>query len=165
MTYTGKALTQSVTIKVKAKVNGALKALTKKDHAVSYTNNKEVGTATVKVAGKGHYTGTLTKTFKIILAKPSFKSLVSYAKGKLTSRYSSVKGASGYQIRYGLKKNLSDGKTISAAKTGRTVSGLKSGRTYYVKVRAYRTYNGKRSYSAWSAGDCWKNSLFSKIAS
>ena len=51
--YTGKALTPAVTVKL----NGAkLKKGT--DYTVRYSGNKKVGTATVKVTGKGKYTGS-----------------------------------------------------------------------------------------------------------
>ena len=58
--YTGKNITQSITVKYNGKTlkNGT-------DYTVSYSNNKKVGTATVKITGKGSYTGTITKTFKI----------------------------------------------------------------------------------------------------
>ena len=36
------------------------------DYTLSYSNNKNVGTATVKVIGKGQYTGTRTLTFLIV---------------------------------------------------------------------------------------------------
>ena len=36
------------------------------DYTVSYSNNRNVGTATVRITGKGNYTGTITKTFKIV---------------------------------------------------------------------------------------------------
>ena len=59
-TYTGKAITQ----KAKLTENGiVLKAGT--DYTVSYKNNVKAGTATVTFTGKGLYTGTLSKTFKI----------------------------------------------------------------------------------------------------
>ncbi|MDO5137436.1 MAG: leucine-rich repeat protein [Oscillospiraceae bacterium] len=35
------------------------------DYTLSYSNNTKVGTATVKITGKGNYTGTISKTFKI----------------------------------------------------------------------------------------------------
>ncbi|MDO5538962.1 MAG: hypothetical protein Q4F83_02655 [Eubacteriales bacterium] len=40
-----------------------------KDYTVSYKNNKNIGTATVTIKGKGNYTGTLTKKFKITIKK------------------------------------------------------------------------------------------------
>ena len=38
------------------------------DYTLSYTNNTAVGTATVKITGKGNYTGTISRTFKITAA-------------------------------------------------------------------------------------------------
>ncbi|MGN0523874.1 MAG: fibronectin type III domain-containing protein [Eubacterium sp.] len=63
-TYTGKALTQSITVKL----NG--KTLTRgTDYTVAYKNNINVGTATVVITGKGNYSGQITKTFKITAKK------------------------------------------------------------------------------------------------
>ena len=63
-TYTGKAITQTPTVKMK--VNGTTKTL-KNGTDFTYTtkNNTNVGTATVTITGKGNYTGTKTATFKI----------------------------------------------------------------------------------------------------
>ena len=59
-TYTGSKITQSA----KVVVNGTtLKEGT--HYTVSYSNNVNAGTATMKITGKGSYTGTVTKTFKI----------------------------------------------------------------------------------------------------
>ena len=63
-TYTGKNITQSVKVKYNGKT---LKSGT--DYTVSYSSNKNVGTATVKITGKGQYGGTVSKTFKINPAK------------------------------------------------------------------------------------------------
>ncbi len=65
MPYTGKAVKPKVT--VKARVAG--KAVTLKagtDYTVKYVNNVKAGTAKVIVTGKGNFTGTVTKTFKIV---------------------------------------------------------------------------------------------------
>ena len=59
-TYTGQALTQKVTVK-----NGTTVLKSGTDYTVGYSNNTEVGTATVKITGKGNYTGSVSKTFKI----------------------------------------------------------------------------------------------------
>ena len=65
--YTGKNITQSITVKYNGKTlkNGT-------DYTVSYSSNKNIGTATVKVTGKGSYAGTITKTFKINPAKQEY---------------------------------------------------------------------------------------------
>ena len=68
--FTGKAITQNVTVKVG---NTVLKNGT--DYTVSYSNNKKVGKATVKITGKGKYGGVITKTFKINPAKQEIQKL------------------------------------------------------------------------------------------
>lgn len=69
-TYTGKPVTQTKSTVVTAVVNGVTRTLTKgEDYTISYKNNVNVGKATVIVEGKGNYTGTIKKTFKIRAAE------------------------------------------------------------------------------------------------
>ena len=58
--YTGKAVTQSPVLSYYGMI---LKKGT--DYTVSYANNTKEGTATVSFTGKGNYTGTVKKTFRI----------------------------------------------------------------------------------------------------
>ena len=58
--YTGKAITPVPVVKYEGKT---LKAGT--DYNVTYVNNTKVGTATVKITGKGNYQGEKSATFKI----------------------------------------------------------------------------------------------------
>ena len=58
--YTGKAVKPAPTLTYKTLT---LKSGT--DYTVSYKNNTKIGTATVTVTGKGNFSGTRTKTFKI----------------------------------------------------------------------------------------------------
>ncbi len=58
--YTGKAVEPAVTVTVGGKT---LKEGT--DYTVRYENNVNIGTATVTIAGKNGYFGTITKTFRI----------------------------------------------------------------------------------------------------
>ena len=76
--YTGKALKPAVKVVLKGKTlkDGA-------DYTVSYKNNKAIGTATVTVKGKGGYTGTAKKTFKINPKAVTGLKLAA-GKGKLT---------------------------------------------------------------------------------
>ena len=60
-TFDGNAQEPSVTVKYKKSQLLILNT----DYTVSYSNNTNVGTATVKVEGKGNYTGTVEKTFEI----------------------------------------------------------------------------------------------------
>ena len=59
-TYTGKSITQSIVVKL-----GTTTLKNGTDYTVAYKNNTKVGTATVTITGKGSYTGTISKTFKI----------------------------------------------------------------------------------------------------
>ena len=60
-TYTGKAIRPSV----KITWNGT-KLTRSTDYTLTYSNNTKVGTAKVKITGKGKYTGTKTVSFKIV---------------------------------------------------------------------------------------------------
>lgn len=59
--YTGTTLQPEITLTDNAKI---LKKDT--DYTVKYSNNTEIGTATVQINGKGNYTGSITKTFNIV---------------------------------------------------------------------------------------------------
>ena len=68
MAYTGAPLEPAATVKI----DGATLDYGT-DYTVAYSNNKEVGTATITVTGKGNYTGTATGTFKIVESVPMFR--------------------------------------------------------------------------------------------
>ncbi len=64
--YTGKPRTQTGTTVVSAVIGGKTKILTKgTDYKITYKNNVNVGTARMTIEGKGNYTGTIVKKFKI----------------------------------------------------------------------------------------------------
>ncbi|MBR3345312.1 MAG: Ig-like domain-containing protein [Solobacterium sp.] len=58
--YTGEAFQPSAIVKV-----GTTELIEGTDYDLTYRNNKEVGTATIVVTGKGSYAGVKTATFKI----------------------------------------------------------------------------------------------------
>lgn len=63
--------------------------------------------------------------------------------------------ANGYEIQYSTDKKFSKGvKTVKIKNnksSSKTISKLKKGKKYYFRIRAYRTLNGKKEYSKWSA--------------
>lgn len=61
VTYTGKAIKPSITVKM-----GSTLLKQGKDYQVAYANNTKVGTAKVSIIGQGAYTGQINKTFKIV---------------------------------------------------------------------------------------------------
>ena len=144
--YTGKAKKPAVTLKVGGKT---LKKGT--DYTVAYKNNKNVGTATVTIKGKGNYTGTITKTFKINPAKPTISKATSPKKGKVKVTYKKAAGAAGYQIVLAKNKKFTSGKKVVTAKgASKTVKGLTKGKTYFVKVRSYKKVGKTTYYSGYS---------------
>ncbi len=146
--FTGKAITQNVTVKVG---NTVLKNGT--DYTVSYSNNKKVGKATVKITGKGKYGGVITKTFKINPAKQQIQKLTAKSKAFFVD-WAQKGSATGYEIQYATNSKFTGAKkaTITNNKTDKTtVSKLSANKKYYVRVRSYTTVGGTKYYGAWSA--------------
>ena len=146
--YTGKNITQSITVKYNGKT---LKKGT--DYTVSYSSNKNIGTATVKIAGKGSYTGTITKTFKINPAKQEIQKLTAKSKAFFVD-WAQKGSATGYEIQYATNSKFTSAKkvTITNNKTDKTtVSKLSGKKKYYVRVRSYTTVKGTKYYGAWSS--------------
>ncbi|HAM16168.1 MAG TPA: hypothetical protein DCP91_10025 [Eggerthellaceae bacterium] len=155
-TWTGKALKQSPVVKLSGKTlkNG-------RDYTVAYKNNKNVGKATLTITGKGSFTGTITKTFKI---NPKGTSIAKLTKGKKTGTVKatwkkqptkmSKSRITGYQVQLATNKNFSKGKktvTVKGYKSlSKNVAGLESGKKYYAKIRTYKTVSGVKYYSPWS---------------
>ena len=146
--YTGKNITQSITVKYNGKTlkNGT-------DYTVSYSSNKNIGTATVKIAGKGSFTGTVTKTFKINPAKQEIQKLTAKSKAFFVD-WAQKGSATGYEIQYATNSKFTSAKkvTITNKKTDtKTISKLSGKKKYYVRVRSYTTVKGTKYYGAWSS--------------
>ena len=58
-------------------------------------------------------------------------------------------GGTTYQIAY-KKKGTSKWKYTTTTSKSKTIKSLKKGKKYYVKVRAYKTVDGKKIYGSWS---------------
>ena len=95
---------------------------------------------------------TSYSSVKSITAKPAvptIQSVSSTSAKTATVRWKAVSGASGYQVAYRTAGGSWAYKTVTTSL--KTLTGLKSGSTYYVKVRAYTSYNGTKVYSSWSS--------------
>ena len=148
-TYTGSVKKPSVVVK-----DSMGKTISTAHYTVTYASGrKNVGTYKVTVKFKGNYSGTKTLTFKINPAKTTVKSLTA-AKKALTVKWTKkAPQISGYQIQYSTTKSFKSykTKTVSSYKTTSTkLTGLSAKKTYYVRVRTYKTVNGKKYYSGWS---------------
>ena len=72
----------------------------------------------------------------------------------VTKQSGKTAAVSGYQIVCATDKKFSKNvvkTTVSGKSLSKTVTGLKKGKTYYVKVRAYKTVNGKKIYGLYSS--------------
>ena len=148
--YTGKAITNSVTVKDK---NGDV--LRKgRDYTVQYKNNKKVGVATMVITGIGKYDCTFTRSFRIVPKRTQFTSVLPSAT-KAALKWTPVTAqADGYQIQYStdkaFKKNPAAKKVKDAAKAALTLTGLKQKTTYYVRIRTFKVVGERTFCSPWS---------------
>ena len=145
--YTGKVIKPKVTIK-----DGKKQLVQDKDYKLSYSNNKEVGTATVTIKGIGKYSGTKKVNFKILLNKVSNISQTSRTTNKIELTWDKVVGANGYRVYSSTSKD-GEYESVGVVKGKNTYmnTDLSSGKIYYYKVRAYRKVGDKNVYSSYSA--------------
>lgn len=95
-----------------------------------------------------------TKNTKTVKPKKTSIKKLSKGKKKFTVTWAKVSGVKGYQIQYSSNKKFKKNNkmvTVTKQKTTKaTVKKLKSKKKYYVRVRTYKTINGKKIYSSWS---------------
>lgn len=142
-TYGNGKLTYTTSNKAVATVDAAGK-VTVKGPGVAKITVKAAATTDYKAASK-----TVTVT---VAPKKQSISLVNKIKKQLTIKWKKNTKASGYQVVYSTNKKFTGKKTVRKAKTTTSykIKGLKKGKKYYVKVRSYKTVNGKRIYGAYS---------------
>lgn len=160
-TYTGSAITPAIKVYYQG-----IKLTEGTDYTVAYSNNTEVGKATITVRGIGNYSGTLTKFFNIKSAetttpvtpanddddevdvdKPAITNINKPAKKKIKIKVRKS-NVSGYQVVCSATGCTT--KTTTSSATTLTVTGLKSKTTYTVKVRAFVTTSSGKTYSSWT---------------
>lgn len=120
---------------------------------VTYKNNKNVGKGTVIITLKGNYSGTITKTFKIVPASINISRLSVKGKTVTVKWKKQKKQVTGYQIRYSTKSNMKSSKTITISKkstSSKKISKLKKKKKYYIQIRTYKKVGKTKYYSNWS---------------
>lgn len=153
--YTGKQVKPKVTVSYQGK-----KLASGKDYKLTYSNNKKMGTASIRINGTGNFNGSRTVKFKIKFGTPVVKATSSYS--KINLKWKKIKDASGYVV-YRSTSKKGKFKKIYTCRSGSKVSysdkTAKFGKTYYYKVRAFRKIKvkvkkrtqTKQEYSSWSA--------------
>ena len=146
-TYTGSALTPKVVVKEGSKV------LTKNvDYTVSYSNNIKVGTASVKITGKGSYKGSYTVNFKILpcaISKAGIRKIIDQRYNgneikpsvSLTYKYKTLKKGTDYTVSYS--------NNINAGTATVTITGIGSyegtaSTTFQIKPRSLREITARK---------------------
>ena len=96
-----------------------------------------------------------TQTSKTV-AKPKSAKIkkVKAAKKAVSVEWKKVSGVKGYQVQVATDKKFKKNKktaTVKKQKTTKvTIKKLKAKKKYYVRIRIYKTVNGKKVYSSWS---------------
>ena len=153
--YTGKACKPSVVVK-----DSKGKVIDSSNYTITYSKNKSVGKASVKVTFKGDaYSGSLQQTFTITPKKTSISKVTAKSKGFSLQWKMQKTQVTGYEIQYSTNKSFTKAttKTVAIKKNttkAKTITKLKAKQKYYVRVRTYKTVkvNGKNTkiYSDWS---------------
>ena len=132
------------------------KEIASSNYSVKYLskNSKKIGEYKVTITFKGSYEGTKTLTYKIVPKGTSISKLTADKKQfKATWKVQKTE-TTGYQVQYSTNKNFKTGnKTVKITKNktnSSTVKKLKAKKKYYVRIRTYKTVNGKKIYSDWS---------------
>lgn len=153
--YTGKAITQGITVTLDGK------ALPSGAYAVTYANNVNAGNASIIVSGTGNYTGSVTGYYKIIKAANPLSAKakkVTLKAAKLKKKKQTVKrkkavtvnnaqGKATYSLVSAKKGKKNFKKYFKVAKNGNITvkKGLKKG-AYKVKIKV--TAAGNANYNS-----------------
>lgn len=150
VTYNGKVQKPSVTV-----YNQNGQKIPSAYYTVKYSSNTKPGKASVTVNFSCIFFGSKTASFIIKPQKPTQNKLKSKAKKQLNISWKKDKNVSGYEIKYSTSSKFTKKttKTVKAGKnaTSATVKKLKSGKKYYVKIRSYKTIDGKKYHSSYSS--------------
>ena len=77
--YTGEYITPSIILEIKQGTGEYSTLINEKDYSLTYENNKDIGNASIIVAGKGSYDGKLTLPFEILANQFSVSQYDGYA--------------------------------------------------------------------------------------
>ena len=124
------------------------------NYDILYSDNLYVGKATVTISGSGNFTNYKKLTFNILPKTVQISKLYPISAGFTVKWKSNTIQTTGYQIQYSKNKTFSVGtKSLTVGyptATSQTISGLNNNKLYFVRMRTYKTVNGKKYYSNWS---------------
>jgi hypothetical protein len=151
-TYTGKNIKPTVKfvemdyddlVGVKLKIN--------KDYKLKYTNNKQLGVATLTITGQGKYAGKVQVHY--LISGPDldlFADLTTSRSGSsLKVSWAKVENASKYELDYRIQ-GKGDWTKVTTSDLTKTLTDLKAGSKYELKVRAFKKIGTKIFHGAYS---------------
>lgn len=149
--YNGKARKPTITVKD----TGGYTLKEGVNYTVKYAKGrKNVGKYKVTVTLEDNYGGEEVFYFTIKPKKTSISSLTAIDDGFKIKWNTNSSQTTGYQIQYSTNSSFSSAKTVTVSgksKASKTIKNLKSKKKYYVRIRTYKTVDGKKYYSSWSA--------------
>ena len=146
--YSGKYISPTV----KVSVSGL--TLSPSDYSVCYSANKNVGTASVTVSGKGAFSKSKKVYFTIVPKSTSLTKLTRAKKSVTVKWKKQTAQVTGYQLQLCTSKSFNKGVKsyyLKSKTTTKNVTRLKSKKKYFVRIRTYKKINGKKYYSKWSS--------------
>lgn len=162
VTYNGKARKPKLTVTV-----GGMKLKEGTHYTVgTLKNNTNVGTASLKITGKGYFSKKQGKAFAVtkkFTVNPKGTKISKVTKGKKsftvkwTKQATKMKKAriTGYQIQYSTVKTFKKATKTVAVKgyknTSRKITKLKAKKKYFIRVRTYMKVGKKTYRSNWSS--------------
>ncbi len=150
MTYTGNERKSPVTVYLGSNGN----VMNSRYYTVSYSNNRDIGMATVTVTGRNGYTGSVTKKFSIIPQPTMISKLTNSKSRTMKVQWKTVANCRGYQISYAKNASFKNAKKVTVVGSttkSRTISKLTKGKRYYVRVRTYAKTKDGSIYGRWCA--------------
>lgn len=127
-------------------------AAAKKENVVAATTKKGGSyDLVVRCADCGEIISSTHKTTaKIVVNASKINSVKNYKGKKAKVTVKKATSVIGYQIQYGTKKNFKGAKHVNTRKTSKYLTKLAKNKKYYVRVRTYKTVDGKLYFSSWS---------------
>ena len=141
VTYTGEEVTPAVTV-----TDGGKTLVKDTDYTVTYSNNKEIGTAKAIIEGTGMYMNSIERTFQIVKGNP----VISWSQPKA----SYVAGANGFNLNVQATKGETGVISYSSSNT-KVVSVYSNG---YVSING----PGKAVITVKTSGDEYWNGTIKK---
>lgn len=127
-------------------------AAAKKENVVAATTKKGGSyDLVVRCADCGEIISSTHKTTaKIVVKASKINSVKNYKGKKAKITVKKTSSIIGYQIQYSTNKNFKSAKHVNTRKTSKYLTKLAKNKKYYVRVRTYKTVDGKLYFSSWS---------------